>query len=134
MATTAIEKAKQMAQTGISKTEALEKLARLRTYMANNRVKEKAHHAAKTGIGGALAAVGGAGAGLLAVKLPFVPKTKVRSDLALGTLGLLAAAAGEMFLGVEVSNSVADVSKGLIGSGVSRHTEDLLISKGVTRG
>lgn len=132
MATTAIEKAKQMAQQGITKTEALEKLARLRTYMSKNRVREKAAHAAKTGIGGALAAVGGVAAGGLAVKLPFVPRTKVRSDLALGTIGILAAAAGEMLLGYEVSNGVADVAKGLIGSGVSRHTEDLLRSKGVT--
>lgn len=134
MATTAIEKARQMAQSGISKTEALEKLARLRTTLANARVKEKAQHAVKTGMGGVLAAAGGATAGVLAVKMPFVPRTKIRSDLAAGTVGLLVAAAGEMFLGVELSNAAADYSKGLIGSGVSRHTEDLLISKGVARG
>lgn len=132
MAQTAIEKAKAMAAQGMSKTEALEKLARLRGYMAKNRVKEKAAHMAKTGIGGILAAAGGGTAGLLAIKLPFVPKTKVRSDLAVGVLGLGAAALGEMFLGLEVSNGVADYSKGLIGSGVSRHTEAFLRSKGIT--
>jgi hypothetical protein len=90
--------------------------------------KATAKHAGVTVVCGVLASVGGATAGLLAVKLPHVPKTKVRTDLALGAAIGAATAAG-MF--DEHAQMVAALAHGLLGYGTGDATKQKLLASGM---
>lgn len=90
--------------------------------------KATAKHAGVTVVCGALAGVGGALAGLAAVKLPHVPKTKVRTDLALGAIIGVATAAG-MF--DEHAAMVGAVAHGLLGYGTGDAVKQKLLASGM---
>jgi hypothetical protein len=107
------------------KGEIIQKFVKLRQSMAKHRVKERAKHGANVLVGAALAGVGGVVSGGLSHKMPVIPKTQVRTDLALGGALSLAAAAN-LFDGVDTQ--VNDIAKGLIGAGLSRMTESFLIA------
>ena len=70
-----------------------------------------------------LAGAGGATAGFLAVKMPLVPRTKVPTDLALGT-ALALGSALDMFDGA--NDYVQAYAMGLIGAGTARETQKML--------
>lgn len=91
------------------------------------RHKEKAKHAGTTVIQGVLASAGGAVAGVLAVKAPHVPRTKLRVDLVLGGILGGIAAAGVLD---EQSANVAAVAQGLLGYGVGDVTKTALLKHG----
>jgi len=90
--------------------------------------KETAKHAGKTIVSGIAAGAGGALAGGLAVKMPHVPKTKIRTDLALGG-AIGAACAVGMF--DEHSEHVAALAHGLIGYGTGDATKTALLARGM---
>lgn len=90
-------------------------LVRFKSSVAKH--KEQAKHAVKLMLSSTLAAGGGATAGVLAVKMPLVPKTNIPTDIALGTALGLAAAAGLLDDLDEHANSFAN---GLIGAGMAR--------------
>ncbi len=90
--------------------------------------KAVAKHAGKTVVAGAAAAAGGAIAGGLAVKMPHIPKTKLRTDLVLG-----AAVGGACAFGVfdEHSETVGALAHGLIGYGTGDAVKTALLARGV---
>jgi hypothetical protein len=90
--------------------------------------KQSAKHAGATVIGGLMASAGGGVAGVAAVKMPHLPKTKIRTDLALGT----AIAAG-VALGVfdEHGPHVAAFAQGMLGYGTGDSVKQALLAKGV---
>ncbi len=90
--------------------------------------KATAKHAGVTLVCSALASVGGATAGLLAVKLPHLPKTKVRSDLALGAVIGAATAAG---LFDEHAPMVGAIAHGLLGYGTGDAVKQKLLAGGM---
>lgn len=90
--------------------------------------KATAKHAGVTVICGTLAAAGGGLAGLAAVKMPHVPKTKVRTDLALGAVIGAATAAG---LFDEHAPMVGAVAHGLLGYGMGDVVKAKLLASGV---
>jgi hypothetical protein len=90
--------------------------------------KQVAKHAGVTVVCGLLASAGGAAAGLAAVKMPHLPKTKIRTDLALGAVIGAATAAG-MF--DEHAPMVGAVAHGLIGYGTGDAVKAKLLASGV---
>lgn len=90
--------------------------------------KATAKHAGVTIIGGVLASAGGGVGGVLAVKLPHIPKTKFRTDLVVG-----AAIGGAVAFGVfdEHAQHVGAFAQGLIGYGTGDSVKQALLAKGV---
>lgn len=90
--------------------------------------KAAAKHAGVTVIGGLLASAGGGVAGVAAVKMPHIPKTKFRTDLVVGT----AIAAG-VALGVfdEHAPHVGAFAQGMLGYGTGDSVKQALLAKGV---
>lgn len=87
------------------------------------RQKEAAKHAGNMVISGVLASAGGATAGVLAVKMPVIPKTNAPTDLVLGgALGVAAA------LGIfdDLDPHINSYANGLIGAGMARLTAQAL--------
>ena len=91
------------------------------------RHKEKAKHAGTTILQGVLASAGGASAGVLAVKFPHLPKTKVRTDLA---VGMVIGGVCAMGLLDETSAFGAAFAQGLLGYGVGDVTKTALLAHG----
>lgn len=75
------------------------------------------------------AAVVGLGCGGLELKLPHIPKTKVRTDLALASLLALANVFDVFDAGAPIAQSASDA---LTGHGMGRFGEALLRKHGVT--
>jgi hypothetical protein len=90
--------------------------------------KETAKHAGATMVDGIAASAGGGTAGVLAVKLPHVPKTKVRTDLVVG--GLLGVAVAVGFFD-EVGRHVGAFAHGMLGYGTGDAVKQALLAKGV---
>jgi hypothetical protein len=90
--------------------------------------KAVAKHAGVSVVCGVLASAGGALAGLAAVKLPHIPKTKVRTDLVLGGLIGAATAAGVFD---EHAPMVAAVAHGLLGYGTGDAVKQKLLASGM---
>lgn len=90
--------------------------------------KAAAKHAGKTIIAGIAAGAGGAIAGGLAVKLPHLPKTRIRTDL---TVGALIGGACAMGVFDEHSEAVGALAHGLIGYGTGDAVKGALLARGV---
>lgn len=95
-----------------------------------HRVKERAQHGAKVLVGVAMAAAGGVVAGGLQLKMPTIPRTKLRTDLSLGA-ALAAAAAGGLF--GDMDHQMADMAKGLVGAGMAGASSNFLQAHGVVK-
>jgi hypothetical protein len=90
--------------------------------------KAAAKHAGVTVIGGLLASAGGAAAGVAAVKMPHLPKTKIRTDLVVGT-GISIGVAMGVF--DEHSQHVGAFAQGMLGYGTGDAVKQALLAKGV---
>lgn len=90
--------------------------------------KAVAKHAGATIVAGVAAAAGGVTAGLMAVKLPHLPKTKIRTDLTVGALTAGAVAAGVFD---EHGAAVGALAHGLIGYGMGDVTKQALLARGM---
>jgi hypothetical protein len=90
--------------------------------------KETAKHAGATMIDGVAAGAGGGTAGLLAVKFPHLPKTKIRTDLVVGAAIGAAVAVGFFD---ELGRHVGAFAHGLIGYGTGDAVKQALLAKGV---
>jgi hypothetical protein len=108
-----------------SKTDLLKHVMSIKNGLTRH--KDKAKHGFTTLAHAALASVGGGAAGVLAVKMPHIPKTKVRTDLAVGGLVGIVAAAGLLD---ESSAMAAAFAQGLLGYGVGDATKTALLAHG----
>jgi hypothetical protein len=108
-----------------SKTDLLKHVMSIKNGLTKH--KEKAKHGFTTLAHAALASAGGGTAGVLAVKMPHIPKTKIRTDLAIGGLVGLAAAAGVLD---EASALAGAFAQGLLGYGVGDATKTALLAHG----
>lgn len=106
--------------------ELLKHVMNIRQGMARH--KETAKHVGKTLIGTVVASAGGATGGALSVKVPHIPKTKVRTDLALGAVIGAATAAGVFD---EHGSAVAAFAHGLLGFGVGDVVRAKMLAAGM---
>jgi len=90
--------------------------------------KATAKHAGVTVIGGLLASAGGGVAGVAAVKMPHLPKTKIRTDLAVGTAIAVGVAMGVFD---EHSQHVGAFAQGMLGYGTGDAVKQAMLAKGV---
>jgi hypothetical protein len=90
--------------------------------------KAAAKHGLMTVACGAVASTAGALAGLAAVKMPHLPKTKVRTDLALGALVGTATALG---LFDEAAQLAGAFAHGLLGYGTGDAVKQKLLASGM---
>ncbi len=90
--------------------------------------KATAKHAGVTVIGGVLASAGGGVAGLAAVKMPHIPRTKFRTDLVIGTAISIGVAVGVFD---EHSQHVGAFAQGMLGYGTGDAVKQALLAKGV---
>lgn len=90
--------------------------------------KASAKHAGVTVIGGLLASAGGGAAGVAAVKMPHLPKTKIRTDLAVGTAIAVGVAMGVFD---EHSQHVGAFAQGMLGYGTGDAVKQALLARGV---
>ncbi len=90
--------------------------------------KAAAKHAGVTAVGSVVACAGGAAAGVAAVKLPFIPKTKIRTDLAVGTAIAVGVAMGVFD---EHSQSVGAFAQGMLGYGTGDAVKKAMLAKGI---
>ncbi len=114
----------------IPKSDLVTKVANMRATMARYRVKEHAVRGAKAVVGTLAAGAGGVVAGGLQLKLPHIPKTPIRTDLA-GAALLAGACAINLF--DEMTPHVLDIAKGMAGAGMSEVTKSFLKAHGVTQ-
>lgn len=91
------------------------------------RHKAQAKHVGKTVVGAVLSSAGGAAAGVLSLKLPNIPKTKVRTDLVVGGLIAGAVAAGVFD---EMSEQAGAVAQGMLGFATGDMTRQQLLKMG----
>jgi len=89
--------------------------------------KQNAKHVGKTVIGAVLSSAGGATAGALSLKLPTLPKTKVRTDLVLGGVIAGAVAAGVL---EELSDQAGAFAQGMLGFATGDMTRQQLLKMG----
>ncbi len=108
-----------------SKTDLMKHVMSIKNGLTKH--KEKAKHGMTTFVQSVLASAGGASAGVLAVKLPHLPKTKVRTDLAVGTIIGTVCALGLLD---ETSTFGAAFAQGLLGYGVGDVTKTALLAHG----
>lgn len=99
---------------------AIEKLKRVQSQLAN--MKDEAKRAAKIGVGSTLVVGGGAAAGVLAAKMPYLPRTTVPTAGALGSGLILLSMSGVLD---EHSDEVAMVGAGMLAAVAARETEKL---------
>lgn len=92
--------------------------------------KAAAKQAGKTVVCGLAAAGGGAIAGAMAVKLPHIPKTKIRTDLVVGAVIGGAVAAGML---EEHGEAVGALAHGLIGYGTGDAVKQALLARGMSQ-
>lgn len=125
MATTALANAPaHLVQKG--RHELIRHVMNIRNGMAKH--KATAKHAGVTVVCGILASAGGGLAGIAAVKMPHLPKTKIRTDLALGAAIGAATAVG---LFDEHAPMVAAVAHGLLGYGTGDAVKAKLLASGM---
>lgn len=116
----------------LSKHELVQQLARMKNAHANFVKEHKGaiKRAFTTVICGTVAAGAGVGAGLLELKMPTIPKTKFRTDIAASSLLALANVAG---VTDELAPFVQSASDSLSGAGWSRLSEKFFEKKGIKR-
>jgi hypothetical protein len=108
-----------------SKTDLMKHVMSIKSGLTRH--KEKAKHAGTTILQGVLASAGGASGGVLAIKFPHLPKTKIRTDLAIGgAIGVICA----MGMLDESSAFGAAFAQGLLGYGVGDMTKTALLAHG----
>jgi len=106
--------------------ELIKHVMNIRNGMAKH--KQAAKHGLMTVACGALAGVGGGVAGVAAVKLPHLPKTKIRTDL---TIGSLVGAAVAFGLFDEHAALAGAFSHGMLGYGTGDVVKAKLLASGV---
>jgi hypothetical protein len=99
---------------------ALEKVNRLKAQLQN--IKEEAKQAAKIGVSSTLVVGGGAAAGLLAAKMPYLPRTTVPTAGAVGSGLILLAMSGVLD---EHADNAAMVGAGMLAAVAARESEKL---------
>jgi hypothetical protein len=112
----------------LSKTEAVQKLQR--AYQTAKRYRQEAKHAAKVTVSAATVTAGGVLGGWLSesTKTAYVPGSKLRTDVALGSALVLAAAA-DMLDGA--NDSAADIGAGLLAYAAGREWRAMRKARGV---
>lgn len=94
---------------------------RLKTRIQN--MKSEAMHAAKTGAGSLIVVGGGAAAGVLQSKMPFLPGTQVPTAAVVGSLMVAAAMTGML---EDQSDNIAAFGSGLLAAVAANETYKLL--------
>jgi len=108
------------------KHELIKHVMNIRNGMAKH--KATAKHAGATVIDGVAASAGGGTAGVMAVKLPHLPKTKLRTDLVVGSVIGAAVAVGFFD---ELGRHVAAFAHGMLGYGTGDAVKQALLAKGM---
>lgn len=106
--------------------ELIRHVMNIRNGMAKH--KQTAKHAGATAVDGVAACAGGGTAGVMAVKLPRIPKTKLRTDLVVGSV--IAAAVAVGFFD-EVGRHVGAFANGMLGYGTGDAVKQALLAKGM---
>lgn len=99
---------------------ALEKLNRMKAQLAN--VREEAKHVAKLGIASTVVVGGGAVAGMIQAKVPFLPRTAVPTAGAVGSGLIVLAMSGVLD---DQADNVALLGAGMLAAVAARETEKL---------
>ena len=86
-------------------------------------MKEDAKHATKIGVGSLVIVGGGAAAGVIAAKMPYLPGTNVPTAAAVGSALVAAAMTGMLD---EQSDNVANLGAGMLAAIAARETERML--------
>lgn len=94
---------------------------RLKTRLAS--MREEAKHATKVGVTSLVVVGGGAAAGLISAKMPFLPGTNVPTAAAVGTALVAAAMTGIL---EDQSDNVAAIGSGMLAAMAARETEKIL--------
>lgn len=110
-----------MAENISSLSQAREALERYKSRLAN--LREEAKHATRTGVQSLVIVGGGAAAGALAAKMPYLPGTQVPTAAALGA-GLVTAAMTGML--EDQSDNIAFFGAGMLAAIAARETEKML--------
>jgi hypothetical protein len=94
---------------------------RLKARLAN--VKNEAKHATKVGVTSLVVVGGGAAAGAISAKMPFLPGTNVPTAAAVGSAMIAAAMTGML---EDQSDNVASLGAGMLAAVAARETERML--------
>lgn len=94
---------------------------RLKARLAN--VKNEAKHATKVGVTSLVVVSGGAAAGAISAKMPFLPGTNVPTAAAVGSAMIAAAMTGML---EDQSDNVASLGAGMLAAVAARETERML--------
>lgn len=105
----------------LSKSEVIQKLQS--AYGTAKRYRTEAKHATQVGMRSIITTAGGALGGALAVKYAYVPGTQLRTDVALGT-ACVTAAALDM-----APESLADLGSGLLALAAARETAKYFVAQ-----
>ena len=105
----------------LSPTRAREALERYKNRLAN--LREEAKHATRTGVGALVVVGGGAAAGALQAKLPYLPGTQIPTAAAVGAALVTAAMTGML---EDQSDHVASFGAGMLAAITARETEKML--------
>lgn len=102
---------------------AKEKLERLRSQMAN--MREQAKHATRVGTESLLVVAGGAAAGALQAKLPFLPGTQIPTAAAVGVALVAGAMSGMLD---DQADNAACLGAGMLAALAAKETEKLILA------
>lgn len=86
-------------------------------------MREDAKHATKVGVGSLVTVGGGAAAGVIQAKMPYLPGTQVPTAAAVGTALIAAAMTGMLD---EQSDNVAAFGSGMLAAIAARESERML--------
>lgn len=115
---------------GLGKTELAKKVVNFKAAMARYRVKEHATRGAKCALGVLVAGGGGAVAGAMQLKLPYLYKNLVRTDL-VAAGGLALGCAANLF--DDATPWALDFAKGIAGAGMAEVSKNFLKKHGLTQ-
>lgn len=102
---------------------AKERLDRLRSQMAN--MREQAKHATRVGTESLIVVAGGAAAGALQTKMPYLPGTQIPTAAAVG-VGLITMAMSGML--DEQADAAAFLGAGMLAALAAQETQKLLLA------
>lgn len=102
-------------------SSAKEKLERLRSQMAN--MREQAKHATRVGTESLLVVAGGAAAGALEAKLPFLPGTQIPTAAAVGVALVAGAMSGMLD---DQADNAAMLGAGMLAALAAKETNKLV--------
>lgn len=86
-------------------------------------MREDAKHATRVGVGSLVVVGGGAAAGLISAKMPYLPGTQVPTAAAIGTALVAAAMTGMLD---DQSDNIAQFGSGMLAAIAARETERML--------